>query len=594
MKFQQTSRQARTNLPSEQTQPASKNMLVLCLVAMILGFAALLVGIVRPASEEQFEYFMGGAIALSFGVAALGWIKGWYDAPREFSKLAYYGVGLSLAVVLALCIRDFGMRQIGGFNVAISTDLAWRTHSGQIPYQDFPCPFPPFSVLIEKAAFAWFGVSWTAIVLMTALMSFVAFMWSLVPLAGIFGRNWFSLLLAAALQITINVTISFLWHNNITVTADVLFALSATYLFRNQRSWAAFASYTLALTWVAGVKPNSAGLLIVFTTIYLFFKMERKLTVIASSVVAFLLFVLLTAINGIKIPNMIHEYMTVTTRLTPFEHLWEYQGNVERSFWILSSMMIFFPGVYLLIRYRKHMRVWSIPGITFFVGLYSYLTDVDYWICISTMFVGLVFIVHQIRSSLPAAARAASKKGTRKITSPGLAWTRYVTWGCVMIALTGLFQSVCRERVKGCGYPYFFQYDGNAKYKVPEGFFKGLYCSDIFYTILREENEVVSQVKASGVKTNSIWFGPIMEWSYAAHELPSPKGMPVLFEAPAFFPYSQEEMYFRRWLDSDYETVVFFKNFFLAYNQSHVQRIAEAYDIDNHYYTLTVGHRKHR
>jgi hypothetical protein len=540
---------------------------IIGLVLCAEGLAALWAGVTFPASEQQFQYFVAGGVAFGVGAATVADLQAWFDAPRTMSTRAYYCIGSVIGLSLWLFIKCFGMRQMGGFGFSLITDLGWRTHCGQIPYKDFPCPFPVFSVLGAKLAFQWFGVYWSSIVSLTAWFALVTFVWSGVLLSELLGRSWFALLVAATGQITANGTISFWWHNNVSVVACVLYVLSAELWFRQPHSFIAVVSYFASLVLVAGMKPNTAGPLIVLITAFLLVKSQRRALVAGLSVAAYGVFSLLLELNGINQVLMLKNYLNLAGRCIPFQYYLTRLGVVEGGCFFVAACAVVLPAVFLLCRNWKTLPAWFIPAIAFGTGFYGYGTDVDFWICLTLMLFALVLIVEKLGSVL---------------------WRRYITWLCVVLSAAGITQGICRERVKTIGLPLFFEYDGN-KHKVKDGFFAGLHCGDIFAGILREESIVLQQ---SG--TNTVWFGPIMQWGYAAFNRPSPPMQPVLWVPVDLFPKADEEMYFDRFMNSHFGTLIFFKNDFLKYSWQEMDRIAMAYDVDDSFHTLTVAHLKQK
>jgi hypothetical protein len=544
-----------------------RRLSIVSLVLCAAGLATLWAGVTHPGSEQQFQDFVAGAVAVGIGVATLAAAQGWFDAPQTMSPRAYYGAGAAFAVFAWVFIQSCGMHQIGGFGCGVVTDIAWRTHCGQIPYRDFPGPWPVFYVLALKFAFQWLGVYWSSIVSLTALFAVVTFVWSVVLLSGLFGRTWFALLLAATMQITANLCISFWWHNNISLVACVLYVLSAELWFRRPHSFAAAASYFASLALVAGMKPNTAGPLILLITAFLLVKSQRPMVTVGLSVMAYGVFSCILALNGINQVLMVKNYLNVASRGMPFQHYLRTIGWVEGACFFVAGCAVVLPAAFLLCRNWRRFPTWPIPAIAFAVGFYGYGTDVDYWISLTLILLALVFFVEKLRSVL---------------------WNRYVTWLCVVLSVAGIAQGICRERVKGIGILMFFEYDGN-KHVIKDGFFDGLHCGDICAEVLREESIVLQQSR-----TNTVWFGPIMQWGYAAFDLPSPRLQPVNWVPVDLFAKSDEEMYFNRFMDSHFDTLIFFKHDFSAYSQEELNRIGMSYDVDDSFHTLTVAHLKQK
>ena len=54
----------------------------------------------------------------------------------------------------------------------------------------------------------------------------------------------------------------------------------------------------------------------------------------------------------------------------------------------------------------------------------------------------------------------------------------------------------------------------------------------------------------------NIYFGPRLTWAYAAFHIPSPKGLPLWWQAGVTFPAGDEELYTDRWLEQHFDPVV--------------------------------------
>jgi hypothetical protein len=559
-----------------------RKLSIISLVLCAAGLATLWAGITHPASEQQFQDFIAGAVALGIGAATLAAMEGWFDMTPTMSPRAYYGSGAAVAALIWVFIKYYGMYEIGGGNDAHLVDIAWRTYHGQVPYADFPLPYPVFFILGAKFSFQWFGVYWSSFVTMTALFAVVTFAWSLVLLSGVTGRNWFSLLLAAAGQITANMSICFWWYNNIGTVACVLYVLSAELWLRRPNSFAAALSYCLSLVLVAGMKSNTAGPLIVLISAFLIIKSQRRMATAGLSVMAYGVFSFILKLNGISQVLMIKNYLSVAHRALTLSRFLRVIGWVEGTGFAVAACAIALPALYLLCRnWKKISPNLFIPAMAFVAGVYGYVTNCDWWVDLTLMLFGFALIVDKLRSVL-------WNRNMMEDKLRSLLWNRCVTWLCVVLSVAGIAQGICRERVKTCGLPLFFEYDGS-KHVIKDGFFGGLYCGNIFAEILREESIVLQK---SG--TNTVWFGPIMEWGYAAFNLPSPPMQPVLFDPGELFAKSDEEMYFDRFMDSHFETLIFFKDFFMNYSQQQLSRIGMAYDVDDSFHTLTVAHLKQK
>jgi hypothetical protein len=146
----------------------------------------------------------------------------------------------------------------------------------------------------------------------------------------------------------------------------------------------------------------------------------------------------------------------------------------------------------------------------------------------------------------------------------------------------GLAQGFARDRVYSAGPMQFFEYDGS-KHTLSDGFFKGVRCGDIFVEVLNEVGEVLRREPSSPV-----WFGPRMQWGYAAFAKPSPLHEPVIWEPLTMFDKTREKFYFDQFLQSRRPLIILFKNDLAHYSQDEVQRIVQQYSVDQSFPLLTV------
>jgi hypothetical protein len=161
-------------------------------------------------------------------------------------------------------------------------------------------------------------------------------------------------------------------------------------------------------------------------------------------------------------------------------------------------------------------------------------------------------------------------------------WNRYFAFLCVVLGAGGLAQGIARDRIESTGPQQFFEYD-DSRHTLADGFFKGLHCGDIFDEVLKEEAEVLRRDPSA-----TVWFGPRMQWGYAAFGKPSPLQEPVIWDQLTMFDQSKEELYFNHFLQRKPQVLILFKNDLTKYTQDEVQRILRQYSIDQSFPVLTV------
>lgn len=535
----------------------------------------------------------------------------------------FYGIGGGLTVFVAWFILHYGMQQIGGFDDASLIETGWRLYKGQKAYVDFPLTTPVSYVLGSVWAFQWFGVNWRAIIDMMALFAAPTFLWSLFLMAQVFGRNWMSLLLALTVQIISPMMAAYWTYNPITAVAAVLYMLSATYWLRRPADKLALISYAAALALMATMKPNVAGIVIVGITAALFCSPAHRWKLVWISLGAAAFDLALLYANHLSFPGMIEGYRSVANRVST---LMPYLGKlspreVGLAMLILTSILL--PAVLLLARGRdatlspfalvpalvlaagyglflargqqrfvavsavfvplglavgighRSLRApgpW-IPIVTLLSGVYGFLSNSEQKLVdMPAVLVSAFLLTAELRG--PAAAESGP------ILRLPLGWNRYFVLACMVFGVTGLAQGVARDRIRSIGPGRFFEY--NAQHTISGGFFKGVLCGDIFDEVLKEEANVLQQNP-----TADIWFGPRMQWGYAAFDKPSPLHEPVIWD-PTMYDRTKESFYFNNFLQNKHDLLILCKNDLSLYTRDEVRAIGQWYNIDQTHPLLTL------
>lgn len=584
------------------------------------------------------EDFITGAALLGGAAGIIGVAWGWFDAspPESAMKLGvFYGIGLALMAFIGLFILRCGMCQICGYNHSILVDFGWRLFKGQRAYVDFPCTVPVAFVLGPKFAFQWFGAYWKSIIDMTALFAMGTFAWSLFLLAQLFGRGWTTLLWAMTVQAISPMMASFWWYSPITDVTGALYALAAMYWLRRPTEKVAMISYGAALLLMATMKPNVAGVLIVGFSVILFVSPNHRWKALWVSLGSFALFVILLCLNHMSLFGMIAAYRSISARggsLVPFlidlNPLQQQLAMVE-----VASILV--PVVVALSQGRQGLRsvgAW-IPAVVMVGGICFYICNIDpvihpeetrwrkvegaaslvlpvimalypgrrslrsssVWIGFVGMLGGLYGFLTNSEQKLidlppvlmgglllvTALRQPVSSNGGSLFQMP-VRWNRYFCLVCVVLGAGGLAQGFARDEVYSAGPGQFFQYDGST-HTIASGFFKGLHCGDIFDEVLKEEAEVLRQAQSA-----TVWFGPRMEWGYAAFDKESPLDEPVIWDRLTMFDNTKEQLYLDHFLQSRRQVLILFKNDFCNYTQDEVRQFLQHYDVNQSFPLLTI------
>jgi hypothetical protein len=608
------------------------------LLLFMIGITKVWGGITGTPGPEAHTDFITGAVLLGGVAGIMGLVWGWFDPTPPAAELhpgLFCGIGLALMALIGLFIMRCGMCQICGYDHSILVDHAWRLYKGQKPYVDYPCTVPVGFVLGPKFAFQWFGVHWKSIIEMTALFAMGTFAWSLFLLARLFGRGWTTLLWAMTLQVLSPMLVSFWWYSPITDVSGAVYALAAMYWLRRPAEKAAVVSYGAALLLMATMKPNVAGMMIVGFSVILFVSPHHRWKALLVSLVSFALFLVWLSLNHMSLLGMIAAYRSIAPRggsLVPF--LIDL-NPVQQRLALAEIAAILIPVVVLLAQGRQGLRspgAW-IPailmagGICFYVcnndplihpnetrwgkvegaaslvlplflalypgrrnlrspgvclgyvallgGLYGFLTNSEQKLVdLPPVLAGALLLVTELR-------RQSLSNGALSVQMP-VRWHRYFCLLCVILGAGGLSQGYARDRVYSAGPLQFFEYQGN-KHIIADGFFKGVHCGDIFDEILKEMAEVLRQAQSA-----TVWFGPRMEWGYAAFDKPSPLHEPVVWDPLTMFDNSKEQLYFDHFLQSRRQVLIFFKNDFGNYDRDERRQFLEHYDVNQSFPLLTI------
>jgi hypothetical protein len=110
--------------------------------------------------------------------------------------------------------------------------------------------------------------------------------------------------------------------------------------------------------------------------------------------------------------------------------------------------------------------------------------------------------------------------------------------------------------------------------------------SPVFVTVLEELESTLERYPE-----RNIYFGPRMQWAYAAFGVPSLAAQPLQWNPGVDFPPDAAPMYLQRWSDARFDTLIFFKNDFTYFSPEFLSAIATNYERDDQSTQLTVFRR---
>ena len=544
-------------------------------------FSLAVFGTAAPPQASGYLFYGIGVSLLFCLCAAWCWKHSEIGRPfgGELSAKYVWVFVWATAFLISAAIFKLGMIQFGGFDHSALIDMGWRIHLGQKPFRDFPCTMPPLFYLGASCAFDAFGVSWRSLVALTSIFSFGTVLWSFLLLDGILKDRFGAWLFSLMIQACTNVVVSYWWYNPVTTVIAVLSLLSFWRLFGNPGDRWVRVSCIGSLALLSLAKPNIAGLLIVGILAIGLFSRIRWVVIVIMAISAAIALVTLAAAN-INPADLVIGYLGIADRGATLRQLFQDISPMEKALFsgVLAALLI--PWI---IHPRRLFNRWNDPrhwlallGLT--AGMYGFITNGEAKI----VDVPLVFVCSVLGLCIPL------RKGNAQLhiaTLTDFRWKSYFSaLACVLIGIA-CAQAVMRYRVKLIGPGAFFENRLSDRASSPP-FFKGLRTGNIFSEVCSEVDAVLSQSGRS-----SVYFGPRMQWAYAAFGVTPPLNQPSWWHPGVSFPKGMESFYIKAWASRKFETVVLFKNDLTYLSPEFIEILSKNYTTDQSSPFLTVLHR---
>ena len=573
--------------PAELLQKSAENYIRPFLVAFIpLALFVLGIGVIRSVvpcvdqscgyrPQRQYYWFI---TAGPLSVFLAGWstwpqVSSWYARAARVSRASRIAIVMAAITFLALFVIHFGNRQFGGYDFSVLIDTAWRLASGQRPYVDFVCTPPPGFYLGAKYAFRLFGANWDAQLWMTALFSAVTFVWLFSICIRLLNSYAIALVVAFMVESGAILVTDFWWYNNVTAVTAAIFLLSCILYSRQPGRRFAQVSYVGSLPALALMKPNVSGLLICGAVVLLFIADQSKLRFLFLTALGLLTTLAVLAANSVDVRDLLGAYRDAAAgRGLPGVVIKRLGGTrLARLIPYIGALCVpLFPAA---VRVKKAMacRNWrsaaqtSLFFLAAFVCMYAMVTngefkEVDWvtWLAADTVLI--IECTWRPRLPLP----------------------RF--WFAFLLSLVfiNLYFGAIRYRVYTIG--AYFDWAHQTRIRVP--FFKDLIASETFADVLQQIGEAVENER------EGVFFGPRMEFAYAAFGLPSPKHLPPWWDPGTSFAWRKEGTLVHIWVAQRFRTLIFLKDDFTDYSPLFQKVINERYMRDDHFSELTIMRAK--
>ena len=450
---------------------------------------------------------------------------------KQWRNTYTYGALLGVCAFLCAFLIHAGRWQFGGFDYNIMIETGWRQIQGQRPYVDFPTTTAPGFNLGIKYAYQLFGVNWDANLYFSAIFACLTFLWIYWLMVLMEMGRLAAAAMAFAIECAGMLTLCFWWYNDSVMMLAAVFFLSCLAYANKPRSAVQF-SYFLSLTLLLLMKPNMAGVTIVGGVVLLFVVTERKVRLVLLTLAATAASVGVLLLNHVSIPAMLASYLAVAKEHGSVSAGFGYQQMIpfeqySAIFWIavLSVPLLgLAPRICRLAGERNWRRIvyCLFFSMALLVALYGLATNGEY---------------RDVECTMLLTAGA--------VVTFGLQWNgpllRRVYIAIVFASIAGdLYYGADRPRVFRIGPHMFFEWQEN-QHRIESGFLKNMRVSSTMIEVERELKLATTE------NPGPYFFGPRLDFNYAALGLPSPAHSPAWWEPGTAFAVSDQAHLIQGW-----------------------------------------------
>jgi len=508
----------------------------------------------------------------------------------RWRALYSYAALLGICAFLSWFLIHAGRWQYGGFDCSIMIETGWRLLQGQRAYVDFPTTTAPGFNLGIKFAFQLFGVTWDANLYLCAIYACLTFLWMYWLMRRLEMGRLAAMTISFAIESAAMLTICYWWYNNSVMILAAVFFLSCLVYASKHQTAAVQLSYVLSLALLSLMKPNMAGLMIAGAVALLLVVTERKLRLLLLTLAATAVTVVVLLLNHVSIPAMLASYLSIAKSRGSVSSGGGFQSlgliDLRSAFFWIAALSIPMLGLAPRIFRLAGNRDWrGIIYCLFFpfallFTLYGIATNGEY---------------RDVGCTVLLATGAVLVFGLRCNGSI----VRRVYIAIVLAAVASdLSYGAKRVRIYGIGEHIYFEWTDNQQ-RIENGFLKNMRASSALVAI---EREVSLATKAN---SGPYFFGPRMEFNYAAFALPSPKNFPVWWDPGTAFVKSQQAPLIQGWQQHRFQTLIFLKSDYAFgpgpasdvedytfYPKEFRAVIDHDYTRDESYPNITVYHRR--
>jgi len=451
------------------------------------------------------------------------------------------GIAAAIALVVFALGYAWGMKQLPGFDAGPMVDMAWRMAHGLRPNMDFPSPFPPSFALPAKWAFEIAGVRWSSLAMLGAgfgaLLSAIVF-WVWTPVVG---RSR-ALGLAALAAAQMPLIDGFWWYGSSAGMAVI--ALAGAVIADHKHAQCAGRPLAHRLSWMIlkialmmflmGAKPNEAWPMVAGAVVAIgapkrFAGMGDLRQALGLFFGSFALFAALCQASGFPLINYGDFMAHVAHRAGHFPLFDSHRLPMDRIV-AIAALVCASAGFAPLLRDNDRPR-----AATGFFSLGRGFIVAG----LSASLAGAMFLNADCAlQSAPLLAAALLMGAPPQSTSRKRAVLVFWMAGMAL----ALWLGHARFRVEEAGVSQFWEEPASLS-TIHGGFFDGLSAGPRLRQFMDESKMALEQTESKNV-----FFGPRVEFGYAAFGLESPDAQPLWWDPKVAYRPRDRESHIALWI----------------------------------------------
>jgi hypothetical protein len=489
-------------------------------------------------------------------IPALRWLDKYVTERHALSSDFMTCAGCGLAI--GLFVRTTGTFHLGGADHSTLVDAGWRLLNGQELYRSFYGPLPPSFAISSELAYRLGGVSWQSLVDYESLCAAGIAMACYALFRAIGLSPTFAAFASLAHVFATHGQCGYPWYNATAVSASALTLLSFLALLRSRHKMTFATALAAAIALALLSKPN--GLPLALGAIPLTMLAPRHaIGGLFVGLLAATIFLLALHCGHVDLEAMVHAYAAVAgSRGNLLSHkAFQDLGYSEQACTYLVAAALTGCAVWhTAAEWRRapdRTTLCCIAAILLAVavgGIYVQ-TNME----LKTNDLALMFVA--------AATGLSSKSRTSGPQNPAssrpavlqdhLRTTTTLVLGLVLL-FSGALAGWQRVRVYAIGDQMFFQRGPTVRLTSPP-FFADMHASPRLASIVDEVQRTLDRIPAE-----SWFFGPRMQFCYAAFARKSLKGLPIAWDAGTMYPASEEPNILERWRELRPDVLIFLRN----------------------------------